>query len=259
MLENVQKWEKAVAKTEDEMKKMECFAGDMIDDDDLSKKIGDWTALHLILYHRLINRSLNSTKLGEFNNIFHRIVRAAQHPHLSIPETSAGKIPYEVHFLNNKHVLNASSRQVTFSKRRSGLLKKAYELSVLRDAEVALIIFSQKGRLYEFSSSNWQSMQVMYDNIAQEIKSSRLENAHPTDYLNFYCLGNREECHEEEPNVDGQTSSNANSFCTASEQDVKKKIPDESEPCFAEVFVEMRELVEGSEYKTDPQIMKIYC
>ncbi|KAL6522092.1 hypothetical protein OROMI_031969 [Orobanche minor] len=57
----------------------------------------------------------------------------------------------------------------------------------------------------------WQTMQMMYDIIAQEIKSARLENAHPTDYLNFYCLGNREECHEEEPNVDGQTSSNANS------------------------------------------------
>ncbi|PIM97287.1 hypothetical protein CDL12_30244 [Handroanthus impetiginosus] len=52
-----------------------------------------------------------------------------------------------------KRAENASSRQETFSKRRNGLLRKAYELSVLCDAEVALIIFSQKGRLYEFSSS----------------------------------------------------------------------------------------------------------
>lgn len=35
-------------------------------------------------------------------------------------------------------------------------MKKAYELSVLCDTEVALIIFSQKGKLYEFSSSNMQ-------------------------------------------------------------------------------------------------------
>ncbi|GFP84760.1 mads-box protein soc1 [Phtheirospermum japonicum] len=54
-----------------------------------------------------------------------------------------------------KRIENSTSRQVTFSKRRNGLLKKAYELSVLCDAEVALIIFSQKGRLYEFSSSNY--------------------------------------------------------------------------------------------------------
>ncbi|GER30546.1 MADS-box transcription factor [Striga asiatica] len=52
-----------------------------------------------------------------------------------------------------KRIENASSRQVTFSKRRNGLLKKAYELSVLCDAEVALIIFSSRGKLYEFSSS----------------------------------------------------------------------------------------------------------
>ncbi|KAK6131027.1 hypothetical protein DH2020_035225 [Rehmannia glutinosa] len=55
-----------------------------------------------------------------------------------------------------------------------------------------------------------QTMQMMYDIIAQEIKSAQLENAHPTDYLNFYCLGNREECHDEESNSNGQTSSNGN-------------------------------------------------
>ncbi|CAN6983611.1 unnamed protein product [Brassica oleracea var. botrytis] len=49
---------------------------------------------------------------------------------------------------------NATSRQVTFSKRRNGLLKKAYELSVLCDAQISLIIFSQRGRLYEFSNSD---------------------------------------------------------------------------------------------------------
>ncbi|KAK1576363.1 hypothetical protein Q3G72_032068 [Acer saccharum] len=54
-----------------------------------------------------------------------------------------------------KRIENTTSRQVTFSKRRNGLLKKAYELSVLCDAEVAVIIFSQKGRVYEFSSSEY--------------------------------------------------------------------------------------------------------
>lgn len=53
-----------------------------------------------------------------------------------------------------KRIENATSRQVTFSKRRSGLLKKAFELSVLCDAELALIIFSPTGKLYEFSSSS---------------------------------------------------------------------------------------------------------
>ncbi|KAG0484402.1 hypothetical protein HPP92_008481 [Vanilla planifolia] len=52
-----------------------------------------------------------------------------------------------------KRIENKINRQVTFSKRRNGLLKKAYELSVLCDAEVALIIFSSRGKLYEFGSA----------------------------------------------------------------------------------------------------------
>ncbi|XP_058759784.1 MADS-box protein SOC1-like [Vicia villosa] len=53
-----------------------------------------------------------------------------------------------------KRIENATSRQVTFSKRRNGLMKKAFELSILCDAEVALVVFSPKGRLYEFASSS---------------------------------------------------------------------------------------------------------
>ncbi|KAI9182267.1 hypothetical protein LWI28_023728 [Acer negundo] len=52
-----------------------------------------------------------------------------------------------------KRIENKINRQVTFSKRRNGLLKKAYELSVLCDAEIALIIFSSRGKLYEFGSA----------------------------------------------------------------------------------------------------------
>ncbi|KAK4842177.1 hypothetical protein QYF36_017036 [Acer negundo] len=54
-----------------------------------------------------------------------------------------------------KKIENANSRQVTFSKRRAGLLKKAQELAILCDAEVAVIIFSNTGKLFEFSSSGY--------------------------------------------------------------------------------------------------------
>ncbi|CAO2174999.1 unnamed protein product [Urochloa humidicola] len=52
-----------------------------------------------------------------------------------------------------KRIENTTNRQVTFCKRRNGLLKKAYELSVLCDAEVALIVFSSRGRLYEYANN----------------------------------------------------------------------------------------------------------
>lgn len=57
-----------------------------------------------------------------------------------------------------RKIENSTSRQVTFSKRRSGLLKKAHELSVLCDAEVALIIFSSTGKLFEFASSSMKAV-----------------------------------------------------------------------------------------------------
>ncbi|KAM5587832.1 agamous-like MADS-box protein MADS1 [Rosa sericea] len=53
-----------------------------------------------------------------------------------------------------KRIENTTNRQVTFCKRRNGLLKKAYELSVLCDAEVSLIVFSNRGRLYEYSNNS---------------------------------------------------------------------------------------------------------
>lgn len=52
-----------------------------------------------------------------------------------------------------KRIENTTNRQVTFCKRRNGLLKKAYELSVLCDAEIALVVFSSRGRLYEYSNN----------------------------------------------------------------------------------------------------------
>ncbi|CAL5401133.1 unnamed protein product [Camellia sinensis] len=66
-----------------------------------------------------------------------------------------------------RRIENATSRQVTFSKRRNGLLKKAFELSVLCDAEVALIIFSPRGKLYEFASSSgiWRFKHEAFEGV----------------------------------------------------------------------------------------------
>ena len=57
-----------------------------------------------------------------------------------------------------RRIENNISRQTTFSKRRNGLMKKAHELSVLCDAEIALIVFSSagsSGKLFEFASSGY--------------------------------------------------------------------------------------------------------
>ncbi|KAK9914165.1 hypothetical protein M0R45_037957 [Rubus argutus] len=74
-----------------------------------------------------------------------------------------------------KRIENVTSRQVTFSKRRNGLLKKAYELSVLCDAEVAVIIFSQKGRIHEFSSTDMQQTLKRYHKHAKAVQTNTFE------------------------------------------------------------------------------------
>lgn len=51
-------------------------------------------------------------------------------------------------------------------------------------------------------------MQMMYEIIAQELKAMNLDDSHPKDYLNFYCLGNREECPLESPDGTKQPSAN---------------------------------------------------
>ncbi|XP_062115924.1 agamous-like MADS-box protein AGL16 [Humulus lupulus] len=61
-----------------------------------------------------------------------------------------------------KRIENPTSRQVTFSKRRNGLLKKAFELSLLCDAEVGLVIFSPSGKLYQYASHDMDRSIVRY-------------------------------------------------------------------------------------------------
>ncbi|XP_061987909.1 MADS-box transcription factor 17-like isoform X3 [Rosa rugosa] len=61
-----------------------------------------------------------------------------------------------------KRIESPISRQVTFSKRRTGILKKAFELSVLCDAEVALIVFSPSGKLYQYASHDINRTIAMY-------------------------------------------------------------------------------------------------
>uniref|UniRef100_A0A0E0K4V4 MADS-box transcription factor n=2 Tax=Oryza punctata TaxID=4537 RepID=A0A0E0K4V4_ORYPU len=68
-----------------------------------------------------------------------------------------------------RRIDNSTSRQVTFSKRRNGLLKKAKELSILCDAEVGLVVFSSTGRLYEFSSTNMKTVIDRYTNAKEEL------------------------------------------------------------------------------------------
>ncbi|KAE8682146.1 Floral homeotic protein APETALA 3 [Hibiscus syriacus] len=60
-----------------------------------------------------------------------------------------------------KLIENSTNRQVTYSKRRNGLFKKANELTVLCDARVSIIMFSTSGKLHEFISPSTTTKQII--------------------------------------------------------------------------------------------------
>ncbi|XP_068319539.1 agamous-like MADS-box protein AGL21 [Pyrus communis] len=67
-----------------------------------------------------------------------------------------------------RRIDNSTSKQVTFSKRRKGLIKKAKELAILCDAEVGLVIFSSTGKLYEFAGNSMKSVIERYSRSREE-------------------------------------------------------------------------------------------
>ncbi|KAL4568584.1 hypothetical protein LXL04_024199 [Taraxacum kok-saghyz] len=85
-----------------------------------------------------------------------------------------------------KRIENKISRQVTFSKRRTGLLKKAHEISVLCDADVALIVFSTKGKLFEYSTHS--SMEAILERYERYSYAEKLLTAPETETQGSWTL-----------------------------------------------------------------------
>ncbi|XP_043934330.1 myocyte-specific enhancer factor 2A isoform X5 [Protopterus annectens] len=59
-------------------------------------------------------------------------------------------------------IMDERNRQVTFTKRKFGLMKKAYELSVLCDCEIALIIFNSANKLFQYASTDMDKVLLKY-------------------------------------------------------------------------------------------------
>ncbi|XP_038678648.1 agamous-like MADS-box protein MADS9 isoform X2 [Tripterygium wilfordii] len=60
-----------------------------------------------------------------------------------------------------KRIENSSNRQVTYSKRRSGIIKKAKEITVLCDAKVSLVIFASSGKMHEYCSPSTKLVDIL--------------------------------------------------------------------------------------------------
>jgi SRF-type transcription factor (DNA-binding and dimerisation domain) len=73
-------------------------------------------------------------------------------------------------------IADKSRRGVTFSKRKKGIMKKAYELNVLTKCEILLVVASETGHVYTFATPKLQPMIKQHENLIQQ-------------YLNGPCPG----------------------------------------------------------------------
>ncbi|KAJ8762833.1 hypothetical protein K2173_022962 [Erythroxylum novogranatense] len=90
-----------------------------------------------------------------------------------------------------KRIENLSNRQVTYSKRRNGIMKKAKEITVLCDAQVSLVIFASSGKMHEYCSPSTTLVNLLdryhklsgkklwdakHENLSNEIDRIKKEN-----------------------------------------------------------------------------------
>lgn len=73
-------------------------------------------------------------------------------------QTTGGKQQKERRKIDIKFIQDKSRRHITFSKRKAGIMKKAYELSVLTGTQVLLLVVSETGLVYTFTTPKLQPL-----------------------------------------------------------------------------------------------------
>ncbi|KAK8315188.1 hypothetical protein V6Z11_D01G222200 [Gossypium hirsutum] len=88
-----------------------------------------------------------------------------------------------------KRIENSSNRQVTYSKRRNGIMKKAKEITILCDAKVSLIIFGSSGKMHEYCSPSTNLVDIL--DQYQKTSGKKLWDAkHEASLFLFFNLSN---------------------------------------------------------------------
>ncbi|XP_015912870.1 myocyte-specific enhancer factor 2C isoform X2 [Parasteatoda tepidariorum] len=98
-------------------------------------------------------------------------------------------------------ITDERNRQVTFTKRKFGLMKKAYELSVLCDCEIALIIFNSTNKLFQYASTDMDKVLLKYTEY-NEPHESRTNNDIVEALNKKEHKGSSNSCDSPEPDMD---------------------------------------------------------
>ena len=93
-------------------------------------------------------------------NICEKLVKHHQKKKKNTTTTTMGRKKISIQRISDER-----NRQVTFTKRKFGLMKKAYELSVLCDCEIAVIIFNSHGKMFQYASNDMDKVLLKYTGI----------------------------------------------------------------------------------------------
>lgn len=103
------------------------------------------------------------------NSTPHRVFRdeniedSADSDEVAEPKLGRGRKKISMEFIKDK-----SRRGVTFSKRKKGIMKKAFELNVLTKCEVLLIVASETGHVYTFATPKLQPIIKQHESLIQQ-------------------------------------------------------------------------------------------
>ncbi|KAK1349755.1 MADS box-containing transcription factor [Hamiltosporidium tvaerminnensis] len=95
--------------------------------------------------------------------------------------------------INMAYIEGKNKRSVTFSKRKKGIMKKAYELNVLTGTQILLLVASESGHVYTFATSKLRPIISKHENLIQQCL-----NAPNTPETNNYDIKNEDVPYEKE-------------------------------------------------------------
>jgi len=115
-----------------------------------------------------------------------------------------------------EYISDKSRRQITFSKRKAGIMKKAYELATLTGTQVLLLVASESGHVYTFATPKLQPLITEQEgkNLIQNCLNAPSSNNpdqneaagdqdSPTSSLNIRAYAHKREVDDGDADADG--------------------------------------------------------
>jgi hypothetical protein len=102
---------------------------------------------------------------------------------LKVHKKTKGRVKIKMEFIENK-----IRRYTTFSKRKTGIMKKAYELSILTGTQVMLLVASETGHVYTFATEKLRP--IITDEVGKNLIQSCLSSNQDDDQTSGANSGN---------------------------------------------------------------------